>query len=62
MFVSLADKTHNAEAMLFDFLGEARWSRFTGGAFFYFDGPMLRALVLAEKTGSVTKPGASTQL
>ena len=32
--VSLADKTHNAEAILFDFeaLGEDLWKRFNGGA------------------------------
>ena len=34
LLVSLADKTHNAEAILFDYraLGEALWPRFTGGA------------------------------
>ena len=31
---SLADKTHNAEAILFDYrvLGEGLWRRFNGGA------------------------------
>jgi hypothetical protein len=34
LLVSLADKTHNAEAILFDYLdlGDALWSRFNGGA------------------------------
>ncbi len=34
LLVSLADKTHNAEAIRFDFeaLGEALWARFNGGA------------------------------
>ncbi len=34
LLVSLADKTHNAEAILFDFrdLGDPLWDRFTGGA------------------------------
>jgi len=34
LLVSLADKTHNAEAILSDYheLGEALWQRFTGGA------------------------------
>jgi len=34
LLVSLADKTHNAEAILFDYrvLDDALWSRFTGGA------------------------------
>jgi (p)ppGpp synthase/HD superfamily hydrolase len=34
LLVSLADKTHNAEAILFDYrvLGEALWDRFNGGA------------------------------
>ncbi|MBM3628901.1 MAG: HD domain-containing protein [Alphaproteobacteria bacterium] len=34
VLVSLADKTHNAEAIAMDFhaLGDAVWSRFTGGA------------------------------
>ena len=34
LLVSLADKTHNAEAILFDYrvLGDALWSRFKGGA------------------------------
>jgi (p)ppGpp synthase/HD superfamily hydrolase len=34
LLVSLADKTHNAEAILFDYqvLGDALWPRFTGGA------------------------------
>jgi (p)ppGpp synthase/HD superfamily hydrolase len=34
LLVSLADKTHNAEAILFDYrvLGDALWTRFTGGA------------------------------
>ena len=34
LLVSLADKTHNAEAILFDYriLGEALWQRFNGGA------------------------------
>ena len=34
LLVSLADKTHNAEAILFDYrvLGEALWERFNGGA------------------------------
>jgi (p)ppGpp synthase/HD superfamily hydrolase len=34
LLVSLADKTHNAEAILFDYrvLGEALWDRFSGGA------------------------------
>ena len=34
MLVSLADKTHNAEAILFDYrvLGEALRQRFNGGA------------------------------
>lgn len=34
LLVSLADKTHNAEAILFDYrvMGEALWARFTGGA------------------------------
>jgi HD domain len=33
LLVSLADKTHNAEAILFDFqsLGDALWDRFNGG-------------------------------
>jgi hypothetical protein len=33
MLVSLADKTHNAEAILFDFraLGNGLWDRFNGG-------------------------------
>jgi (p)ppGpp synthase/HD superfamily hydrolase len=34
VLVSLADKTHNAEAILFDYrvLGDALWDRFNGGA------------------------------
>ena len=34
LLVSLADKTHNAEAILHDHrvLGDMLWSRFTGGA------------------------------
>ena len=34
LLVSLADKTHNAEAILFDYrvLGETLWDRFNGGA------------------------------
>jgi (p)ppGpp synthase/HD superfamily hydrolase len=34
LLVSLADKTHNAEAILFDYqeLGAALWDRFNGGA------------------------------
>jgi (p)ppGpp synthase/HD superfamily hydrolase len=34
LLVSLADKTHNAEAILFDYreLGDDLWRRFTGGA------------------------------
>jgi (p)ppGpp synthase/HD superfamily hydrolase len=34
LLVSLADKTHNAEAILFDYrvLGDALWDRFSGGA------------------------------
>lgn len=34
LLVSLADKTHNAEAILFDYreLGETLWERFSGGA------------------------------
>ena len=34
LLVSLADKTHNAEAILFDYraLGDSLWSRFNGGA------------------------------
>jgi len=34
LLVSLADKTHNAEAILFDYrvLGEELWPRFNGGA------------------------------
>ena len=34
LLVSLADKTHNAEAILFDYrvLGEGLWRRFNGGA------------------------------
>jgi len=34
LLVSLADKTHNAEAILFDYreLGDQIWSRFNGGA------------------------------
>jgi (p)ppGpp synthase/HD superfamily hydrolase len=34
LLVSLADKTHNAEAILFDYrvLGESLWQRFNGGA------------------------------
>ena len=34
LLVSLADKTHNAEAILFDYqeLGPALWDRFNGGA------------------------------
>ena len=34
LLVSLADKTHNAEATLFDYrvLGDAFWDRFNGGA------------------------------
>jgi (p)ppGpp synthase/HD superfamily hydrolase len=34
LLVSLADKTHNAEAILFDFraIGDSLWPRFTGGA------------------------------
>ena len=34
LLVSLADKTHNADAILFDYrvLGEALWDRFNGGA------------------------------
>jgi hypothetical protein len=33
LLVSLADKTHNAEAILFDYraLGEPLWQRFNGG-------------------------------
>ena len=34
LLVSLADKTHNAEAILFDYrvLGDRLWDRFNGGA------------------------------
>ena len=34
LLVSLADKTHNAEAILYDYraLGDALWPRFNGGA------------------------------
>jgi (p)ppGpp synthase/HD superfamily hydrolase len=34
LLVSLADKTHNAEAILFDYrvMGDALWGRFNGGA------------------------------
>jgi hypothetical protein len=34
LLVSLADKTHNAEAILFDYpiLGDRLWTRFNGGA------------------------------
>jgi (p)ppGpp synthase/HD superfamily hydrolase len=34
LLVSLADKTHNAEAILFDYrvLGDSLWQRFDGGA------------------------------
>ena len=34
LLVSLADKTHNSEAILFDYrvLGDALWDRFSGGA------------------------------
>jgi (p)ppGpp synthase/HD superfamily hydrolase len=34
LLVSLADKTHNAEAILFDYraLGDSLWDRFNGGA------------------------------
>jgi hypothetical protein len=34
LLVSLADKTHNAEAILFDYrvLGEPLWRQFNGGA------------------------------
>jgi (p)ppGpp synthase/HD superfamily hydrolase len=34
LLVSLADKTHNAEAILFDYrvMGDAIWDRFNGGA------------------------------
>lgn len=33
LLVSLADKTHNAEAILFDYreLGDCLWQRFNGG-------------------------------
>ena len=34
LLVSLADKTHNAEAILYDYraIGDGLWSRFSGGA------------------------------
>jgi GTP pyrophosphokinase len=34
LLVSLADKTHNAEAILFDYrvMGDSLWDRFNGGA------------------------------
>jgi hypothetical protein len=34
LLASLADKTHNAEAILFDYriLGDRLWTRFNGGA------------------------------
>jgi len=46
LLVSLADKTHNAEAILTDYLnlGDALWQRFTGGA----DGTRWYYAALAE--------------
>jgi (p)ppGpp synthase/HD superfamily hydrolase len=46
LLVSLADKTHNAEAILFDYreLGDSLWGRFNGGA----DGTRWYYGVLAE--------------
>jgi (p)ppGpp synthase/HD superfamily hydrolase len=54
LLVSLADKTHNAEAILSDYqdLGDALWSRFTGGA----DGTRWYYRTLADFFGQTT-PG-----
>ncbi len=55
LLVSLADKTHNAEAILFDYreLGDALWGRFTGGA----EGTRRYYSALADMF-SATLPGA----
>lgn len=54
LLVSLADKTHNAEAILFDYreLGDALWDRFNGGA----EGTRWYYSALAE-VFSVSLPG-----
>ena len=54
LLVSLADKTHNAEAILFDYrvLGDSLWDRFNGGA----DGTRWYYNALAE-VFSDTMPG-----
>ncbi len=54
LLVSLADKTHNAEAILFDYrvLGDSLWDRFNGGA----DGTRWYYNALAE-VFSETMPG-----
>lgn len=57
LLVSLADKTHNAEAILFDYLvvGDALWPRFNGGA----DGTRWYYKTLAEIFSKVM-PGPLT--
>jgi hypothetical protein len=58
--VSLADKTHNAEAILSDYraLGERLWPRFTGGA----DGTRWYYIALAEVFENVMPGGLSDRL
>jgi (p)ppGpp synthase/HD superfamily hydrolase len=60
LLVSLADETHNAEAILFDYrvLGDALWSRFTGGA----DGTRWYYQTLAEFLSRTMPGGLSDRL
>ena len=60
LLVSLADKTHNAEAVLFDYrvLGDALWGRFTGGA----DGTRWYYQTLAEFFSRAMPGGLSDRL
>ena len=57
LLVSLADKTHNAEAILFDYrvLGDALWDRFNGGV----DGRRWYYKALAD-VFSAAMPGSLT--
>jgi (p)ppGpp synthase/HD superfamily hydrolase len=60
LLVSLADKTHNAEAILFDhrILGDRLWTRFNGGA----DGTRWYYGALAEVFSKVMPGGLADRL
>jgi (p)ppGpp synthase/HD superfamily hydrolase len=60
LLVSLADKTHNAEAILFDYrvIGDSLWLRFNGGA----DGTRWYYNALAEVFSEALPGGLSDRL